>query len=118
MMKIEESRYPNTVYIEMDGELSESDVRNAEAFINDKYGGNQKLSGLIYIKDLEGTDADAFLSGSAVDLKHWKQYKKFAFVSNQPWVDLGSSVINWLPGIEVQHFDKAEINKAWEWIQR
>ncbi len=118
MMKIEDSRYPNIVYIEMDGELTQNDVENAEAFMDGKYGDDKRLSGLIYIKDVEGTDADAFLSGGAVDLKHWKQYEKFAFVSNQSWVDMGSSVVDWLPGIEVQHFDKAEINKAWEWLQK
>ena len=118
MMKIEDSRYPNIVYIEMDGELTQNDVENAEAFMDGKYGDDKRLSGLIYIKDVEGTDADAFLSGGAVDLKHWKQYEKFAFVSNQSWVDMGASVVDWLPGIEVQHFDKAEINKAWEWLQK
>ncbi|WP_342389393.1 STAS/SEC14 domain-containing protein [Salinicoccus bachuensis] len=116
-MKLEESEYPNVVYVEVDGKVTEEDAEKSEAFIKKHYGNEKKLNALVYIKDMEGADIGAILKGSVIDVKHWEQYGKFALVANPAWIEGGSTVADLMPDIEVRHFDKAQIDKAWEWLQ-
>lgn len=117
MMKLEKSEYPNVVYVEVDGKVTEEDAEKSEAFIKEHYGNEKKLNALVYIKEMEGADIGAVLKGSVIDVEHWEQYGKFALIANPAWIEGGSTVADLMPGIEVRHFDKAQIDKAWKWLQ-
>ncbi|WP_271396677.1 STAS/SEC14 domain-containing protein [Salinicoccus roseus] len=118
MMKLEETKYPNVVYIEVDGKVTEEDAEKSEAFIKEHYGNEKKLNAMVYIKDMEGTDLGGILKGSLIDIKHWEQYGKFALIANPAWIEGGAAVADVMPGIEVRQFDRAQIDEAWEWLQK
>lgn len=118
MMSLENTEYPNVVYVEVDGKVTQEDAEKSEAFIKEHYGDEEKLNAMVYLKRIEGGDVGAILKGSLVDVKHWGQYGRFALVANPAWIQGGAAVADVMPGIEVRQFDKAQIEEAWHWLQQ
>lgn len=116
MLKINESDYPNVVYMEVDGGITKEDTENAESFIKEHYGDSAEINALAYFKKLEDVDADAMLQGMFIDAKHWNQYNKIALVADDDWLQNSASVADILPGIKVKQHNKSEIDEAWDWV--
>lgn len=47
MMKLEETEYPNVVYVEVDGKVTQEDAEKSEAFIKEHYGNEKKLNAMV-----------------------------------------------------------------------
>ncbi|WP_017549116.1 STAS/SEC14 domain-containing protein [Salinicoccus carnicancri] len=118
MIELEESEYPNLVQMTVDGKMTEEDVEMIETFIDEHYGHEETLNALVDIKNFEGTDLLGIVKGILVDIKHWKKYGKFAVITDSVLVEGGSEISNLAPGIEVEQFDRAQKDQAWEWLKK
>ncbi len=118
LIELEESEYPNLVQMTVDGKMTEEDVEMIETFIDEHYGHEETLNALVDIKNFEGTDLLGIVKGILVDIKHWKKYGKFAVITDSVLVEGGSEISNLAPGIEVEQFDRAQKDQAWEWLKK
>ncbi|HIW12973.1 MAG TPA: STAS/SEC14 domain-containing protein [Candidatus Salinicoccus stercoripullorum] len=118
MIELQESGYRNILQMTVDGKMTEEDVDRTEAFIDEHYGDEETLNVLVDIKNLAGTDLLGIVKGMLMDIKHWKQYGKFAVVTDSVWVEGGSEVSDLAPGIEVEQYDRAQKDQAWEWLKK
>jgi len=118
LIELRESEYTNIVQMTVDGKMTEEDVERIETFIDGHYGNEETLNAFVDIKNLGGTDLLGIVKGMLVDIKHWKQYGKFAVVTDSVWVEGGSTVSDLAPGIEVEQFDRAQKDQAWEWLKQ
>lgn len=116
MLKINESDEPNVVYMEVDGGITKEDTEKAESFIEEHYGDKAEINALAYFKKLENIDAAAMMKGMFIDAKHWNQYNKIALVADDDWLKNSASIADILPGINVQQYDRSEIDAAWKWL--
>lgn len=117
MLKVTESEYPDVVYMEVDGRVTNQDVEKADAFMKEHYGENAEINVLAYFEKLDNIDAGAMLKGMFVDAKHWNQYEKIALVADKDWLQHSASLVDLLPGIDVRQYNKAEIDEAWSWLR-
>jgi len=118
LIELQESGYRNILQMTVDGKMTEEDVDRTEAFIDEHYGDEETLNVLVDIKNLAGTDLLGIVKGMLMDIKHWKQYGKFAVVTDSVWVEGGSEVSDLAPGIEVEQYDRAQKDQAWEWLKK
>ncbi|WP_411842007.1 STAS/SEC14 domain-containing protein [Salinicoccus sp. HZC-1] len=118
MIKIRESEYSNVIHMEVDGKVTEEDAEKSETFMNEHYEENASINALVDVKNLGGTDLGGLLKGTLIDIKHWKQYGKFAVITDSAWIEGGADAANAAPGIEVKQFDRAQMDQAWEWLKK
>jgi len=56
------------------------------------------------------------VKGTFVDMWYWNQYEKIAFVTDDERLKKAASVADYLPGLNVREYDKAEMDDAWSWL--
>ncbi|WP_236564619.1 STAS/SEC14 domain-containing protein [Cytobacillus firmus] len=71
---------------------------------------------LAIMTDVDGTTFQGAAEGMEFDIKRWKQFNKFAVVSDKDWIGTVSKVTNYLPGITVEYFEGHQLEEAWSWI--
>lgn len=116
MLKMNESDYPNVVYMEVDGGVTKEDTEEADTFINEHYGESAEINALVYLKKLDGFEAGAVMKGMFIDAKHWNQYEKIALVADDDLLQKSVSLTDILPGINVNQYNKTEMDDAWSWL--
>ncbi|SFE08780.1 SpoIIAA-like [Lentibacillus persicus] len=118
MFNILPSRDPLTICVEIDGKATGEDAEKMDQHVKETFGENEPFNVMAIIKDINGTTLDGLMKGPIVDAKRWGQFRKFAVVSEKKWVETAVKIGDVLPGVSTQHFDKDEIETAWDWIRQ
>lgn len=116
MLKITESDYPNVIYMEVDGGVTKKDTDEAAEFISRHCGESSEINVLAYFKKIQNVEVGALVKGTFVDMWYWNQYEKIAFVTDDERLKKAASVADYLPGLNVREYDKAEMDDAWSWL--
>lgn len=111
------SRDERTIAVEFSGKATAEDAEKMDQAVREKYAENEKFNILAIIKDLDGTSVMGVVRGFKVDVEHWRQYNKAAFVSDKDWLNMSTNVQAILPGIKAKHFQPEELEAAWKWVQ-
>ncbi|TVT29721.1 STAS/SEC14 domain-containing protein [Salinicoccus cyprini] len=117
MIILEETKFPNIIRIDVDGKVTKEDAEKSRTFINEHYGDDKALSALVYIKDFGGVGPVGMAKGTVMDISHWNQYRKFAVITDSAWQEGGAKLVDLLPGIEVEQFDRAQVDQAYAWLK-
>lgn len=115
MILLKPNELDSVIEIEVDGKITEHDIETFESIFKDKKENNERLNLLIQITNMQGYT----MKGLVEDLKfakHWNDFDKIAVVSDKKAIELGTKVSDYMPKIEVKHFNTDEKDSAKEWL--
>lgn len=116
MIKIKTTDETNMIEIEVDGKVSENDVKDFKDYVDQKKKDLGELNLLVEIKNL-GYTLDGLKEEIKFDIKHLDKFDKIAVLSEKKWIDLCTQLTKALPNVEVKHFDSEEKEKALYWLR-
>ncbi|MET4693216.1 STAS/SEC14 domain-containing protein [Endozoicomonas lisbonensis] len=97
------------------GKLTHSDYESftpaLESAINQAPDSTVKL--LVDISDLQGWELRAFWDDCKMGLKHNKDFKQIALLSNKNWQDIAAKVGNWFLAGELKSFGNKDDALNW-----
>lgn len=118
MLNFLPSRDEYTIAVEFDGKATKEDAQKLDEYAKEQFGEDQKFNILAIMHDVDGTTLKGMTQGIKVDAKNWNQFRKFAVVSEKNWIQWAGELGNYLPGIEAKHFEKNQVEEAWNWIKQ
>ncbi|WP_409305783.1 STAS/SEC14 domain-containing protein [Peribacillus sp. SCS-155] len=110
------SKVRNTIAVEFDGKATKEDAIKLDNYVKEHYSEDEKFNILAILHDLDGSTLKGITEGVTFDIKRWKQFRKFAVVTDKNWIKSAAEAGNYLPGIEAKHFEKGHLDAAWDWI--
>lgn len=106
----------NVIEVEIKGKITENDMKNFEDYFNQKKKNNEEINLLMCIDEINYS-LDGFIEDLKFDTSHWDEFNKIALLSDKKWIEVGSKIIEYLPKIEVEHFNYNERDKAMAWFK-
>ncbi|WP_042224456.1 SpoIIAA family protein [Oceanobacillus manasiensis] len=109
------SKNASSIALELNGKATKEDAELLDKRVTQSFNGD-KFNVLAVIHDIDGTTLQGIKDGIQFDAKHWKQFQKFAIVSDKDLIGTAANLGHYLPGIKAKHFTSDEIDEAWEWL--
>ncbi|MBM7553119.1 STAS/SEC14 domain-containing protein [Thalassobacillus pellis] len=116
MFRFIPSQYTSTIALEVTGKITGEDAARLDEHVKNNFHSDEKFNLLAHYNDIEGTTVRGLIDGTKFDAKRWEQFDKFAVISEHDWMDTAAKAGDKLPGIQMRHFHKDEIDKAWSWL--
>ncbi|WP_026583204.1 STAS/SEC14 domain-containing protein [Bacillus sp. J33] len=117
MLQFIESLDPSTIALVFNGHATKEDAEKLDQYVRENFKEDEKFNILAIMTDVDGTTFEGATEGVKFDLKRWKQFHKFAVVSDKDWIGTMSRLTDYLPGIEVEYFEGHQLEEAWAWIR-
>ncbi|PLR75971.1 STAS/SEC14 domain-containing protein [Bacillus sp. V3-13] len=111
------SNNSSTITLEFDGKATKEDAEKLDNYVKTHFTDNQKFNIIAIIHDIDGSTIKGVVDGVKFDAKRWRQFNKFAVVSEKDWLAALTMLGNYLPGIEAKHFAKGQLEEARRWIE-
>ncbi|PLS15967.1 STAS/SEC14 domain-containing protein [Bacillus sp. M6-12] len=118
MLTILQSRHAKTIALEFEGKATKEDAVNLDSHVKERFKDSEEFNILAIMHDVDGSTLKGMTNGIKFDAKRWKQFNKFAVISEKEWIGTLAELGKYLPGIESKHFRKDELEEAWEWIAK
>ncbi|PLR95726.1 STAS/SEC14 domain-containing protein [Bacillus sp. T33-2] len=118
MITFRPSRDLSTIALEFEGNATKQDAEKLDDYVKTSFTEDQKFNILAVIHDVDGSTLRGVVDGVKFDAKRWRQFNKFAVVSELDWLAAMTMLGNYLPGIEAKHFGQDQIEEAWDWIKQ
>ena len=118
-MTIEIINHPfaKVVGLKITSKIEAQDIEQITQIIEEKLKSESKLSIYAEVEDWSGISVKAFIKDLQFSLKHIKDFEKEVIVSDSKWLKKLAEIYNSLfSSIEVQHFNFADQDKAWEYV--
>ncbi|KGP73758.1 STAS/SEC14 domain-containing protein [Pontibacillus yanchengensis] len=115
MITIKPTDIQNTIRCEVNGKITEEDLKSFEEFYQMHKPDQGKVNFLIVLNDMEGFTFKGLMEDLKL-AKHMKEFNKFAIVSDEKWVEASTELEDLLPGVDVEHFSHNEEEKAKEYL--
>lgn len=118
MLKVNLSEVEGIAVLEPDGELSESDFKNAAETIDPYIEKVGKLNGLIiHVRSFPGWDSFAsFITHMQFVKQHHKKVSRIAFVTDSPIGSIAENIASHFVNAEIKNFSFDELENAKKWI--
>jgi len=118
MLKVNLSEVEGIAILEPDGELSESDFKNAAETIDPYIEKVGKLNGLIiHVRSFPGWDSFAsFITHMQFVKQHHKKVSSIAFVTDSPIGSIAENIASHFVNAEIKNFSFDELENAKKWI--
>ncbi|WP_368645216.1 STAS/SEC14 domain-containing protein [Alkalibacterium putridalgicola] len=117
-MMIRTNDLPYVIEVEIDGEVTEEDIKDFEAYFKQKKENlinKDKLNLLMEIRSLNYT-IDGLIKDIKFDTSHLDDFDKVAMVSDKKWAEIGEKLVKYMPQVEVRQFDPEEKEQAKVWV--
>ncbi|PLT28445.1 STAS/SEC14 domain-containing protein [Peribacillus deserti] len=118
MLTFLQSKDEFTIAVEFDGKATEEDAKKLDQFVEQRYSEQTHFNILAVMHGVEGSTLRGLVHGLKFDAKRWKQFNKFAVISEKNWLKNAAELGNILPGIKSEHFNKNQIEEAWDWVMK
>ncbi|MBT2687394.1 STAS/SEC14 domain-containing protein [Bacillus sp. ISL-47] len=118
MLQFIESQDPSTIALAFNGNATKEDAEKLDQYVRENFNEDEKFNILAIMTDVDGTTFQGATEGVKFDIKRWKQFDKFAVVSDKDWIGTVSKLSNYLPGITVEYFEGHQLEEAWMWIKK
>lgn len=118
MLKVNLSEVEGIAVLEPDGELSESDFKNAAETIDPYIEKVGKLNGLIiHVRSFPGWDSFvSFITHMQFVKQHHKKVSRIAFVTDSPIGSIAENIASHFVNAEIKNFSFDELENAKKWI--
>ncbi|PWA09686.1 STAS/SEC14 domain-containing protein [Pueribacillus theae] len=117
MLSFLPSKDEKTIAIQFEGKATKEDAENLDNKVEELFRSEEPFNILAILYEVEGSTVKGMMEGIKFDAKRWKQLQKLAVVSDREWVARMTNIGKYLPGIQSKHFEKDELEQAWEWIK-
>ena len=117
MITLMPPRNDSTMVMKVSGKATEEDAQRLEFLTKEKYGQDRPFNVVAIVEDIDGSTFMGMAKGLKYDIKHMKQMKKVAVVSDKNWLQTVTDIGNYMPGMEMKHFTMAELEDAKAWAQ-
>lgn len=115
MFLFKTNELPGIMEVEINGEITENNMKEFKSHFDQKKEDHDKLKLLIEVKEMDYT-LEGFIEGFKFDINHFNDFEKIAVLSDKEWLGLSSKLADYLPKVEVKHFDSNERDKAIYWL--
>ncbi|WP_067725141.1 SpoIIAA family protein [Oceanobacillus damuensis] len=112
------SRDPHTIPVEIEGNATKEDAQRLDQYVKNEFGDDAPFNILAVIKEIDGTTLKGFTEGVKFDAKRWKQFRKFAIISDENWIKTSVKIGDYLPGVTTEHFASSQLEEAWSWMMQ
>ncbi|MFZ0369132.1 MAG: STAS/SEC14 domain-containing protein [Halobacillus sp.] len=117
MFTILSSRDPSTIVIDISEKLTGHDAKMLDDYIQGFFDDDQSFNVLAFVPELNGSTLEGFWEGTKVNVKRWKQFSKFAVVTERALIELGTQAAGYLPGLQAQVYKPNQLEEAWNWLK-
>lgn len=112
MITIKTTDMANGIEIVVKGEITAEDIKDFDQFVSKKEEKHDQLNLLMSIQDMNYS-LDGFIKDLHFDAKHWNDFKKIAVLSDKKWIEVTSKMVDFLPNVDVKHFDDRDEAMMW-----
>ncbi len=98
--------------------ITGEDVHEMSTMMADAIAASGKIRLLIEIDGFRHMEPEALLEKLKFTRDHLKDIEKMAVVSDRTWIKAWLKVGGLLTHIEVEHFNRAETESAWNWVRQ
>lgn len=108
----------NVFAYEIDGRVTEQDIKDAVEELKSKLSGSEKINILVRMKNFKGFDLAALLNDDLYRVKYrsLSQVERYAVVGAPTWMRNLLELIDPALKLKIQVFDAEDENAAWQWI--
>ena len=111
--------FPNqpVVGLKIDSKIQKEDIEQLSEIVDLKLQEYQHLGVYIEVDHFPQLTIPALIEDIKRFLPKFNRFKKKAVVGPKSWyMNIGSRIAEWIPGIEFQHFTEEQKEEAREWI--
>ena len=116
-LSVDIKRVGNEIYLTLgvSGKLTHEDYELFTPMLESALASveHPQVKALLDMSELEGWEIRAAWDDLKLGLKHGKEFKKVAFLSEKKWHELAAKIGSWFIAGEVKHFESLEDAKEW-----
>ncbi|WP_227935298.1 STAS/SEC14 domain-containing protein [Alkalihalobacillus deserti] len=117
MIAIKPNNLETVIEVVVNGKITKKEIEDFEKDFKEKKEKHEKTNLLLAVHE-----TDYSVKGLIEDLKfsarHWEEFHKIAVFSDKKWIELSAKISEYIPGVQVHHFDFGEREKALDWFER
>ncbi|MCA1011920.1 STAS/SEC14 domain-containing protein [Halobacillus halophilus] len=117
MFTILSSRDPSTIVIDVREILTGQDAKMLDNYIEGYFDDDQNFNILAFIPEVQGSTLEGFWEGTKLNLKRWKQFSKFAVITERAWIEVATQAAGYLPGLKAKDYKPNQLEDAWSWLK-
>ncbi len=115
MIREIKSPNPDTLVYELDDYITQYEIDIIDIGIGNVLKNFDKVNLMIYI-DIKGENLGALIEMIEVELKHWNDIYKIAFIGDSKKGGALIKIENYFTKFKERYFQIDELSKAWDWI--
>lgn len=108
----------NVLRFKISDRITAEDVRDMSRIMADAIAASGKIRLLIEIEGFRYMEPEALREKLEFVRDHAKNIEKMAVVSDRTWIKAWLKVGTFFTHKEGEHFNRAEIQAAWEWVRQ
>jgi hypothetical protein len=108
----------DAIGFKLSGKLHDEDYKRFVPLVDDAIAKHGKVKMLAQFHDFHGWDAHALWDDTKFATTHCTKIKKLALVGEKKWEEWMAKVCKPFTMAEVKYFDVAEIDSAWQWLEK
>lgn len=115
MISIKTNESENIIEVEVNEKITARDIEEFENYFNQKKENHDQINLLMVVNEM-GYSLQGLVKDFKFDTNHWKEFNKVAVLSDKKWIELGAKMVEYLPKVEIEHFNPDEKDKAINWL--
>ncbi|MFC0472595.1 STAS/SEC14 domain-containing protein [Halalkalibacter kiskunsagensis] len=116
MITIKPNNLDTVMEVVVNGKITKEDIEEFETEFKQELTQNHKENLLIAVHEIEGCSMQAIIEDLKFSAKHWKEFQKIAVFTDKKWIEVSSKLSNFVPGVDVKHFEFGERERALAWL--
>ncbi len=114
MLRLLDRSSPNVLGIKASGKLTHVDYQQLVPKLEELIGGHGKIRIVFELQGCQGWEMGAAWDDLRFGLQHFGDVERCAVVGEKKWQEWLTKLSK--PFFHVRYFDKAELEKAWQWV--
>ncbi|MFZ0932242.1 MAG: STAS/SEC14 domain-containing protein [Syntrophobacteraceae bacterium] len=107
----------NVLGFKINENTTDEDIHDISGIISETIGSTGKLRLLIEIEGFRHMEPEALLEKLRFVRDHAREIERMAVLSNRVWIKSWVKIGGLLTHTEVEHFDRSEMEAAWQWVR-
>lgn len=107
----------NVLGFKIGEDTTDEDVCSMSRITSEAITSSGKLRLLIEIEGFRHMEPEALMEKLGFVREHAREIERMAVLSNRLWIKSWVKIGGLLTGTEVEHFDRHEMEAAWEWVR-
>ncbi|MFC0561318.1 STAS/SEC14 domain-containing protein [Halalkalibacter alkalisediminis] len=118
MIAIKPNHLGTVMEVVVIGKITKKNIEKFEREFKEKKEQHERLNLVLFLTELTGYSMQAIMEDLMFGARHLREFHKIAVFSDKKWMELSTRISEYIPGVQVRHFDFGKREKALEWFEQ